>query len=61
MVELLFLDRKVNEVDLNVFDWNKEAIRCYEKVGFEINTNKTDTMMVNNKVWTKLNMVLKRN
>lgn len=60
MVELFFQDPKVNEVDLNVFDWNVGAIKCYEKVGFTINHENTDTMVVNGKTWTRLNMSLKR-
>jgi RimJ/RimL family protein N-acetyltransferase len=60
MVDLLFQDPKVNEVDLNAFEWNKGAVRCYEKVGFEINHEKTDKFPVNGKVWTRLNMSLKR-
>jgi RimJ/RimL family protein N-acetyltransferase len=61
MVDLLFQDPKVNEVDLNAFEWNKGAVRCYEKVGFEINHEKTDKFPVNGKIWTRLNMSLKRN
>lgn len=61
MVETLFLDEKVREVDLNVFSWNKAAIKCYEKVGFRIIHENTDEMNVNGKVWTRLNMVLERN
>ena len=60
MVDLLFQDQNINKVDLNVFDWNKAAIRCYEKVGFKIVHENTDEMSVNGKVWTRLNMVLKR-
>ena len=60
MVDLLFQDPTVHEVDLNTFEWNKGAIRCYEKVGFKINHAKTEAMTVNGKVWTKLNLVLKR-
>lgn len=60
MVDLLFQDSNVNEVDLNTFSWNKSAIRCYEKVGFRINHDNTDQMTVNNKIWTRLNLRLKR-
>ena len=60
MVDLLFKDSNVNNVDLNVFDWNKSAIKCYEKVGFKINHSNTDQMDVNGKVWVRLNMVLER-
>ena len=60
MVALFFKDQTVKEVELNVFDWNKPAIKCYERVGFRINPNKIATIEVNGKTWTKLNMVLKR-
>lgn len=60
MVDLLFQDPKINEVDLNTFDWNKGAIKCYEKVGFKINHDKTDEMVVNDKTWTRLNLTLER-
>jgi len=60
MVDLLFQDPKINEVDLNTFDWNKGAIKCYEKVGFRINHDNTSEMTVNGQVWTRLNLTLKR-
>ena len=60
MVKLFFQNPKINEVDLNTFDWNKAAIRCYEKVGFKINPEKSDKMTVNGNKWTKINMSLKR-
>ncbi|MET4083029.1 RimJ/RimL family protein N-acetyltransferase [Pedobacter sp. UYP30] len=61
MVELVFRDPKIYEVDLNVFDWNKGAIKCYEKVGFKINHSKIGEASVNGKIWSALNMVLQRN
>jgi len=61
MVNICFEDKDVKEVDLNVFDWNTAAIKCYENVGFTINNNNTDQLEVNGKIWTRLNMVLKRN
>ena len=61
MVDLLFLDPKVEKLDLNVFDFNKAAIRCYGKVGFKIDHNNSSEITVNGKVWKRLNMVLKRN
>ena len=60
MAEIFFLDPTVNEVDLNVFDWNVGAIKCYEKVGFTINHENTDALIVNGKILTRLNMSLKR-
>ncbi len=60
MVELFFEDETTKKVDLNVFDWNKGAIKCYENVGFEIKHDKTTLMKVGNKTWTRLNMELER-
>lgn len=61
MLAILFQNPVVKEVDLNVFDWNKNAIRCYENAGFKLNPTHTDIVTVNGKTWTKLNMVYKRN
>ena len=55
-----FSDNEIDEVDLNVFEWNKNAIKCYEKVGFKIDQTQTTTLKVNNKQWTLLNMKLKK-
>ncbi|WP_338762953.1 GNAT family protein [Bernardetia sp. ABR2-2B] len=60
MVELFFKDPNTKKVDLNVFDWNKGAIKCYQNVGFEIKHDKTTLMKVGNKTWTRLNMELER-
>jgi RimJ/RimL family protein N-acetyltransferase len=43
-------------VELNVFDWNTSAIRCYEKTGFKINSEKSATFKVGDKEWLALNM-----
>ncbi|MGB0391646.1 MAG: GNAT family N-acetyltransferase [Salibacteraceae bacterium] len=60
MAQTFFEDTSVSEVDLNVFAFNKAAIRCYEKVGFEINPTKSVQVPVNNETWLCLNMILKR-
>jgi len=60
MVDLLFENPTLTMVDLNVFDWNKGAIKCYQNVGFSINLAETEDLTINGKVWTKLNMVLTR-
>jgi len=46
------------KVELNVFDWNIEAIKCYEKVGFVINPGKKNERQIKNETWTAINMVL---
>jgi 23S rRNA U2552 (ribose-2'-O)-methylase RlmE/FtsJ len=60
MADLFFQDPNVKMVDLNVFEWNTRAIRCYEKVGFMINHQNTDYLNVYGNSWTRLNMKLKR-
>lgn len=60
MVILMFENKEINEVDLNTFQWNKPAIKCYEKVGFKINPDKSEKMIVNGNQWIKVNMTLKR-
>ena len=60
MADLFFQDPNVKMVDLNVFDWNTRAIKCYEKVGFIINHQNTDYLNVYGNSWARLNMELKR-
>lgn len=42
---------------LNVFDWNIAAVRCYESAGFVINPGKQLERNVNGQTWIALNMV----
>jgi len=46
------------KVELNVFDWNVEAIKCYEKAGFIINPNKKNERQIKNQIWTAINMTI---
>jgi RimJ/RimL family protein N-acetyltransferase len=47
-----------SQVELNVFDWNISAIKCYEKVGFTINPEKKAERKINGETWVALNMTL---
>jgi len=58
MLKQLFNERNFESADLNVFDWNKSAIRCYEQVGFTINPTIVKSQMNNGKPWIALNMVI---
>ncbi len=60
MVNILFENPDIKEVDLKVFEWNKAAIRCYEKVGFEIDHSKTDKFPVKDEFWVQFYMTLRR-
>ena len=58
MLEKLFVESNFDKADLNVFDWNKAAIKCYENIGFNVNPNITSKQQNNGEVWTALNMVI---
>ncbi len=60
MAEILFEDPSTKEVDLNVFEWNTPAQKCYKRVGFEFTEIGGKSMLVNGKTWTTLNMILRR-
>lgn len=60
MAEKFFEDPEVDQVDLNVFDWNLAAIKCYENAGFKINPFYIRTMRVTGDTWVRLNMDLTR-
>lgn len=45
-----------SEVQLNVFDWNTAAIKCYEKAGFVLDPDKKLEREVNGQTWIALNM-----
>jgi RimJ/RimL family protein N-acetyltransferase len=55
-----FNNISVQTVELNVFDWNKAGIRCYERSGFKFNHEKTQRFPIDNKVWTAVNMSIPR-
>lgn len=55
-----FTQLQATTVELNVFDWNAAAIKCYEKTGFVINADKTTSFPMDDKVWTALNMQMEK-
>jgi RimJ/RimL family protein N-acetyltransferase len=61
LLTISFAGFGVEKAELNVFDWNIGAIKCYEKVGFSINTEKKRTREVNGQTWTSLNMTIDKN
>jgi RimJ/RimL family protein N-acetyltransferase len=58
LVQLSFAHPAISMVELNVYDWNIAAIRCYEKVGFTINPTKKHVHEVNGKTWVAINMII---
>jgi RimJ/RimL family protein N-acetyltransferase len=51
-------DKKI--IELNVFDWNIGAIRCYEKAGFTIDPGKKHERKINGQTWIALNMIIEK-
>jgi len=47
-------------LELNVFDWNTAAIRCYEKAGLRKNMDKTMEFVINGKKWIAFNMSINK-
>jgi RimJ/RimL family protein N-acetyltransferase len=60
LVRYAFEELHTNTVELNVFDWNTSAIRCYEKTGFKINPAKSAMFKVEDKEWLALNMTISK-
>ncbi len=58
LVEFALTNLHRTNIELNVFDWNIPAIKCYEKVGFKINPDKKMERKVKDQTWIAINMVL---
>jgi RimJ/RimL family protein N-acetyltransferase len=56
LLKISFIELGKSSVELNVYDWNISAIKCYEKMGFSTNKGVTKTTVVNGKKWLSLNM-----
>ena len=46
--------------ELNVFEGNLAAIRCYQQVGFHIQPLRSKTVQIEGETWRSINMVLSR-
>jgi RimJ/RimL family protein N-acetyltransferase len=60
LLEYIFSTLQQTKVELNVFDWNTSAIKCYEKVGFTINPGKRLERKMKGETWIAINMVIDR-
>lgn len=58
LLNIAFNSLNKNRAELNVYDWNIGAIKCYEKVGFITNTDKNSTSIVKSKIWNSINMII---
>jgi len=60
LLDYAFANLDEDLIELNVFDWNHGAIKCYEKVGFTVNPEKTLLRQVKDQIWTAINMRIDR-
>jgi RimJ/RimL family protein N-acetyltransferase len=58
LLEKIFYDYNYLDADLNVFDWNKSAIKCYLNAGFKINPELEYKHNYNGVTWTAINMII---
>ncbi len=50
-VAYLFEHLNIRKIKLNVFGFNKRGIRCYEKVGFNVEATLKDEIYRHNQYW----------
>lgn len=60
LLGLGFEDNSKDFAELNVYEWNRQAIRCYEKVGFQQYDPHAFTTEINGKIWHGINMRIDR-
>lgn len=56
LLQLLFVEQKYTEADLNVYAWNVNAITCYESVGFRLTERGATSCIVGKEIWRGLQM-----
>lgn len=56
LVKFSFEKLKRERIILNVYSWNINAIKCYEKVGFSKTSKPIKTIQVENKNWKTIEM-----
>lgn len=61
LLKMSFEKLKVDGVNLNVFDWNIGAIKCYEKSGMKINKGITKEAKYREEKWIAINMSINKN
>ena len=58
LLSRLFIEEDYEQADLNVFDWNVTAIRCYERAGFIINPHLVYNHLIDGVNWAAVNMII---
>lgn len=57
LLDVAFAMPEVQQVRLNVFDWNTPAIRCYQSLGFVLSAGPAKTVQVAGETWQSVRMV----
>ena len=60
LLDIAFSTAGINSVELNVFEWNLSAIKCYKSVGFKTEKRKSNITEVNGKFWKLKNMKISK-
>lgn len=58
LVRIGFEELKLHRLDLGVFNFNKQAIKCYRDCGFEIEGLMKENFKVKEEYWSTYNMSL---
>jgi RimJ/RimL family protein N-acetyltransferase len=61
LVRIGFSELKLHRLDLGVYDFNTQAIKCYQNCGFEIEGLLKDNMRFGNTYWSSYNMSILNN
>ena len=60
LLKLLFIEDNYDTAELNVYDWNSHAIRCYEAAGFRINKNIISEVTIGHSTWKSVLMQISK-
>ncbi len=61
LIRIGFQEMKLHRIDLGVFDFNKQAIKCYKKCGFEIEGLFKENIKFEDEYWSTYNMSIINN
>jgi RimJ/RimL family protein N-acetyltransferase len=60
LLKIGFEELNLHRIDLGVFDFNKSAIKCYEKCGFKKEGLLRDSFVIENEFYSVFNMSILR-
>lgn len=61
ILEIGFDQLKLHRISLGVYDYNKSAIKCYEKAGFKIEGTSREVLWYKNSFWSLIEMSILEN